>query len=215
MSDHTCNNTCLIVNRDGTIVCTITGRCQSQFISANEYRVDIQEIYTSKTHAREHRTKKRDSVAISHDVVRTEVEKYTNLLLFSKKRSDMCDRVRDRNAYDHNHKRHYKKRRRVEILEFDPEQFAKISTDVSQIIIRLLKHRSSSKLKSLIVALLFLKQHGKEYVTKSTKPFVITRSEYLYVHLPSISDLHLFGIQKNMIRIGSNIIQKIVRNISE
>ena len=65
----------------------------------------------------------------------------------------------------------------------------------------------------MIIALLFLKQHGKEYKTKTQDNFVIRRSEYLYEHLPSVSDLHLFNVQKNLIRIGSNTIQKIVRNI--
>jgi len=101
----------------------------------------------------------------------------------------------------------------VNILEFDAAVFDELCSDVSSIAIQLLQKEKAVKIKPIIIALLFLKQHGKEYTTKTKDKFIIKRSEYLYQHLPSISDLHLFHVQKNLIRIGSNIIQKIIRNI--
>ena len=214
MSEHVCSTECLFVNRDGTIVCKMTGRCQSQFISANEYHIDTQELYTVKSHVRDYKGKKREKHSITAiETITIEVEKYLRLLLYSKKRNDMCQSESKIESSKSNHKRHYKKRRKITILEFNETKFKEISNSVCKIISRLLQHKPSSKLKPLIVALLFLKQHGKKYTTKTKDTFDIVRSEYLYQHLPSISDLHLFDIQKNLVRIGSNTIQKIVRNI--
>jgi hypothetical protein len=203
------------VNRDGTIVCRVTGRCQRQFICANEYRIETNDLYQPiATQGQEFKHSKRaDSVpSLSHDNIRTEVEKYVRLLLYSNTRNDISSECGSK-PLKKKAKRHYKKRRKVSILQFEKTIFNEICQDVSSTIITLMGHNRSTKLKPLIIALLFLKQHGKAYKTKTQEQFIIKRSEYLYENLPSVSDLHLFSVQKNLIRIGSNTIQKIVRNI--
>lgn len=216
MSEHICsNNTCLFVNRDGTIVCRVTGKCHSQFICSNEYKIETNDLFNNIVHKSSEikQNKKNDFHApCSHDTVKMEVEKYVRLLLYSKIRDDICRNSTSQPAKK-KQKRHYKKRRKVDILEFNQNVFDEICGDVSSIIIQLLKQEKSAKVKPMIIALLFLKQHGKEYKTKTQDTFIIKRSEYLYQHLPSVSDLHLFSVQKNLIRIGSNTIQKIIRNI--
>lgn len=216
MSEHICsNNDCLFVNRDGTIVCRVTGKCHKQFICSNEYKIETNDLFTSLVRqGQETKHSKRSEFhqSLSHDNIKLEVEKYVRLLLYSNTRID----ISTKNALKptkKKQKRHYKKRRKVAILEFNKIVFEEICQDVSNIIIQLTRQDKTTKTKPLIIALLFLKQHGKEYTTKTQDKFVITRSEYLYQHLPSVSDLHLFSVQKNLIRIGSNTIQKIVRNI--
>lgn len=216
MVEHICSNeTCLFVNRDGTIVCRVTGRCKSQFICSNEYRIETNDLFIPvASQGQEYKQSKRNekSHQVGHDNIRTEVEKYVKLLLYSKTRNDISSNE-VKKPTKKRQKRHYKKRRKVAILDFNQTVYDEICQDISTIIIKLMEHNKGSKLKPLIIALMFLKQHGKEYTTKTKDKFTIKRSEYLYEHLPSVSDLHLFNIQKNLIRIGSNTIQKIVRNI--
>jgi len=216
MTEHSCSNkTCLFVNRDGTIVCRVTGKCHKQFICSNEYKVEKHELFSSVARiGLDHKYTKRVDYnhVISHDHIKLEVAKYVKLLLYSSTRKDISENSVS-NPNQKNQKRHYKKRRKVAILQFNEEVFDTICEDVSGIVIKLTKQEKSVKIKPMIIALLFLKQHGKEYKTKTQDKFIIRRSEYLYEHLPSVSDLHLFNVQKNMIRIGSNSIQKIVRNI--
>jgi len=216
MSEHICSsNDCLFVNRDGTIVCRMTGKCHEQFICSNEYKIETNDLFSSLVRqGQETKHPKRSEFhnTFSHDNIKIEVEKYVRLLLYSNTRIDISTKNSSKPAKK-KQKRHYKKRRKVAILNFNKTIFEEICQDVSNIIIQLTKQEKTTKIKPLIIALLFLKQHGKEYKTKTKDTFVITRSEYLYQHLPSVSDLHLFSVQKNLIRIGSNIIQKIVRNI--
>jgi len=214
MSQHVCSiETCLFVNRDGLIICKLTGRCKKQFICANEYKIETTDLFTKVTsHCNEYKSTKRNENKTFFGIedIKKEVERYVRLLLYSSIRNDIST---DEKHPKKKQKRHYKKRRKIQILVFNQEIFTDICTDVSLTIHDLTRHNKTTKLKPLIVSLLFLKQHGKEYKTKTQNKFIIKRSEYLYQHLPSISDLHLFSVQKNMIRIGSNIIQKIIRNI--
>ena len=216
MVDHCCSTeSCLFVNRDGTIVCRVTGRCQQQFICANEYRIETNDLFTPiATQCNEYKHSKRNetNTSISHDIIYSEVGKYVRLLLYSNTRNDISSDMVEKPEKG-KRKRHYKKRRKVSVLPFEESVFNEIRRDISDTIIKLMKNNRSTKLKPLIIALLFLKQQGKVYKTKTKNKFVIKRSDYLYENLPSISDLHLFHIQKNLIRIGSNTIQKIVRNL--
>jgi len=207
MTQHICkNSTCLFVNRDGVVVCRITGRCKKQFICANEYRVETNDLFTPiAKQSQQHVSNKRETNnGLTEIHIIKEVNRYVRLLLYSNIRNDISANT---SISQHNKKRrmHYKKRRKVEILEFKKNVFETICNDIQDLIIKLSKYNRSLKLKSIIIALLFLKQHGKEYKTKTQNKFIITRSEYLYDHLPSVSDLHLFSIQKNLNGRNQNI----------
>jgi len=216
--EHVCSNdTCLFVNRDGIITCKVTGKCYNQFVCANHYKVETNDLFTNLTQqSHEHRqNKKSDSVAKRSSLsIQNEVEKYVNLLLYSKIRNDIASKFPPVQQTNKKQRRHYKKRRKVAILEYKEETFKEICNEITASIFKLTQlSKQNTKTKPMIIALLFLKQHGKEYKTKTQNTFLIKRSDFLYHHLPSISDLHLFNIPKNLIRIGSNIIQKIIRNI--
>lgn len=213
MNAHKCDKQCLFVNRDGTIVCRQTGKCFDQFISQNDFKIDHHDLFAAvKTIKSELRAPRREPV-VSEELIRSETSKYMQLLLYSKTRSDLCSKNSNREKDTTSGHRHYKRRRKVEIIEFDKREITIITEEIVSNVSILMKKKPNSKLKAILIALLFLKQQGKVYKTKSGTLFTIHRSEYLYKHLPSISDLHAFKISKNLVRIGSNIIQKIVRNI--
>ena len=213
---HICDQDCLIVNRDGIVICRTTGVCRKQFITANEYKVDTNPFHIKNLKNTEFKGCKKNIVKkIDPEIIKNEVETFLKTLLYSKKRKDLFSKLSSVTTQKNTppQKRHHKKRRTVSVLEFDEEQFRIITNNVCEIIQELFLKKQSLKLKPLIIALLYLKQHGKIYNTKSQKKFEIKQSDYLYNNLPSVSDLHLFGFQKNLIRIGSNTIQKIVRNM--
>mgnify|MGYP003990836695 FL=1 len=136
---HSCSDkTCLFVNRDGTIVCRETGKCQAQFICSNEYKVETKDLFsTIERLGIDHKHTKRsdNSPVISHDNIKLEVAKYVKLLLYSKARNDISANT-DPLPSGKKQKRHYKKRRKVAILDFDTMVFDTICRDVSEIIIK-------------------------------------------------------------------------------
>ena len=181
MADHICSNDiCLFVNRDGTIICRKTGRCFSQFICSNEYKIETNDLFNNILHkCHETKQSKKHDTPCSHDTIKIEVQKYIQLLLYSNIRNDICRNSTSPPVKKKN-RRHYKKRRKVNILEFDAAVFDELCSDVSSIAIQLLQKEKAVKIKPIIIALLFLKQHGKEYTTKTKDKFIIKRSEYLY-----------------------------------
>jgi len=213
MNPHKCDKECLFVNRDGTIVCRQTGRCYTQFISQNDFKIDHHDLFAAvKTVKTEIRAPRRE-IVVSTEHIESETKKYLQLLLYSKTRSDLCSKNGDRENDETKGRRHYKRRRKVEIIEFDEREITTITTQIVANVSVLMKTKHNAKLKAILIAILFLKQQGKQYRTQSGELFTIQRSSYLYKNLPSISDLQSFKIPKNLVRIGSNIIQKIVRNI--
>jgi len=211
---HVCGEECLIVNRDSTIVCRITGHCQQQFISRCDFKVDRSKLFTAFDQTSTNYSKNKCTVTPPDVNV---VKEITKLLLFSNKRSKITSASTSNDGNQINNHPHHRKRRKILKLEPD-DQILKDICESVRAVTKKIEETASSLLnknshRALIVATLYLMQHGKTYTSKSGTRTVIPQIQYLYCNLPPISVLEHFGIAKNIVRIGSNLIQKIARNI--
>lgn len=218
---HVCSDECLIVNRDHTTICRVTGKCYSQYINANPFYNDQtphllphDDARTLKRqHVRRHRTAigsrspssdkpgPRPKPHFNEDEVIRQIEALIELLLYSSKRT--TGRTKP-----HASKHHYKKRRLVLSIPRDPEEVRKAVDAVFTVVLMVYKQRPFLKIKPIIVGSLYLMQHGKQF-----KQFSIERNQYLHSNLPSVSDLPRFDVAKNLVRIGSNVIIRCARGL--
>lgn len=207
--DHECGPTCTIVNRDGTIVCKLTGRCQEQYIARSEFHVE--RTHMSIPFHNRHATKSAVLNKCSRNYAC--VEPIIRLLLYSPERASIsflgCVNTPINPA------EHHKKWRRVTQLEENKTKITELCHKVTTILNQVSKNMilNANKKKAVVVASLYLMQHGKEYRTRDGTKFKIRQDTFLYNNLPPITDLPHFKIQKNCVRIGSNLIQKTTREI--
>lgn len=222
MSDHKCSESCLRFNRDATMVCSVTGKCFHQYISSNEFTLDCSAYFTTKaetenkkkTSSKTSRAAKRPKPRFDDAAIQSDIYRLLRLLLYSKKREELNNRHLKRvEKCKQFSNKHHKKRRVVEIIDIDENILKQITETVFAIVKMVNKHRPYLKLKPVMLGTIYQMQHGKSYQTKSGKTFKIERSVYLYKYLPSISDLNSFGLQKNLIRIGGNVIQSVAREL--
>ena len=75
------------------------------------------------------------------------------------------------------------------------------------------KQALEGKRQAVAIAALYLMKKGKTYTTLSKTTYCLPQSKYLCDHLPHIGQLRFLGIPKNLVRIGTNIIQDVIRNI--
>jgi hypothetical protein len=207
---HACSNKCLRVNRDGTIICSKTGKCQEQFISRNDYNPTSQHLFQrysikTTTNATTNHPKQRDSPKKKHvpdQLILADENAYilsvvANILTIGGPGS-----TESRNQAVNQLKQH---RETTDITSEIQTLFETLND----------QNALAGKRKSVIIASLYLmRDGGKTYSTRTGSDYTISnRSDFLQAYLPSISELRLLGIRKNLVRIGSNLIQRIIRNI--
>ena len=210
--EHKCDDKCLIVNSDSTLVCKLSGECYHQFISANSFRVEPMQMILPRVKPETRQVKKTRPRPVTNDTqLREKIVNIIHNLLYSPVRQTLSSKQVPPTPVS---KRHHKKRRTIQDnLERNPQIVDQVANETLTILKMVLSQRPFIKHKSIVLASIYLQQHGKEFETKSGQIFRIRECQYLYKHLPSIGDLKLFGFAKNMIRIGTNIIQEVARDI--
>lgn len=231
---HVCDESCLFTNRDFTTVCKVTGRCYNQYINSNVFYNDAQSslipVGNKKREmldkAREttnlpNKTTKRKRKKKAHylrpkphfdcEVVRSNIHRTVCSLLYSQHREtadafNIRENIIDTNADSRRH--HYKKRRSVLKVKYDETIVSGVVDDVYGVVRMVYNQRPFLKIIPIVIGSLYLMQHGKRF-----RSFEIKQNEYLYRHLPSVSDLPNFSFQKNMVRIGSNVIIRCARSL--
>lgn len=183
--EHTCTKECLVVNRDGTIVCNVTGVCKQQYICRNDYVPKGQLFAPFETKCGKKQRK-------SHKA--TEPKQTLNT-------------VREK-TYITN-----------KIEQITTTRLLADETDTLVVLILrvfLILHAQNAlkgKKQAIVVSILYLTRQGKEYTSINGTVFDIPKIEGMINVLPPINDLRDIGIRKNQIRIGSNLIQRVLRNI--
>lgn len=139
------------------------------------------------------------------EAVRSNIRQTVCTLLYSQNREFMdADSSSVLTTID----QHYKKRRSVTKVAYDSSVVDQVVDDVYQVISMVFSQRPFLKIAPIIIGSLYLMQHGKRF-----KSFEIRQNPYLHQHLPSVSDLPNFSYQKNLVRIGSNVIIRCARSL--
>ena len=214
--EHTCDERCLIVNGDSTLVCRVTGECFQQFISANLFKVEPMQMImpSSPTGGGRPVKKARQLPSVNDRQIYEKIRSIVMNLLYSDVRQSLSSDTHQCELPSASSHRHHKKRRIIrDDLKVDSNIVDSVVEETASILKMVLEKRPFLKHKSVIIAGIYLQQHGKNFQTKSGKQFNIRDCEYLYTHLPSIGDLKRFGFPKNLVRIGTNIIQEVTRDI--
>ena len=218
---HACTTECQFLNRDNAWVCSQTGKVGHQLICSNEISGETNDLsFVPKARAtgtngrKKYTRNSRAAPDFTEPKVRKEVEDFVIKLLYSDKRS-LCQHQKAKrvDAVKSVSAQHHKKRRVIETIERNEEELGLIVDQVFQILKMIHEAKPFVKKKPIILGTLFLMQYGKKFTTRSGTVFKIVRSKYLWKHLPSISDLNLFGFEKSLVRIGKNAIQQCAREL--
>ena len=205
---HAHTTSCIVINRDGTLVCRHDGRCVSQFICADPFRCDRVVSHGKRGAAKtiKHTQRRPRRPAFDDSAASADVEKVLSNLLFGKARAALCC-----NGAKHTHaKQSAHHRRKRTLLHLDPADAHPLE-GVAAVVLRMLAmvHNTGplGRTNSVILGTLYLMQHGKSF-----DGLDIPRSGFLYDHLPSITDLPAFGYQRSAVRVGKNTILACARS---
>lgn len=222
---HVCTEHCIVLNRDSRYVCRVTGQCYHQYINTNPFYTDKEPqmpafAVPKATASPKPKPRRRAASSkaggarprpnLTAESIQQQIHRLLNLLLFSSKRSSVeedkkssrQDKIRSVSS------RHHRKRRKLERAQVSDDRRRAIEADVHRIVSFCHAHRPFLKIEPLILGALYLMQHGK-----TMRSLTIPKHDVLYLYLPSISDLPLFNLRKNIVRIGSNTIIRCAREL--
>ena len=193
---HKCSEDCLFVNRDGTIICRKTGICRQQYICRNDFKPKAANLFvdfeTKKQNARARGRIYNVSRKKPRQLLCSEEPRHMNADIEKQFIEHLLDKLvgKDTNAP----------------LSIVKEVLALFGTLHD-------KQALEGKRQAIAIAALYLMKKGKVYNTLSGTRYSLPQSNFLCDHLPHIGDLRFLGISKNLVRIGTNCIQDIIRNI--
>jgi len=219
--DHVCDRECQFLNRDSAWVCRVTGKVGNMLICFNEISGAGNDLeclpakrITGTNGKKRYARSTRAPPEFKEEKVKAEIETFVTSLLYSEMRSEcQHQKVKRAAAVETIKNVHHKKRRVVMTLVRDEKELGVIVQQVFDILQMINDSKPFTKKRPVILGSLFLMQHGKSFETRSGKTFQIVRSEYLWQHLPSISDLSFFGLEKSLVRVGKNVIQSVAREL--
>lgn len=201
MPKHTCDDTCRVVNRDHTMVCSVTGQCFGQYMSRNYHNDDAFEMLVRRPARPPKRQRPGLDLAKVAPAVRTTYE----LLLWGEPRKRLEGATAAVGTA------HHKKRRLLRPAPRDEELQRAVCDAVADIVRVVAEHKPFTKLNTVVLGALYLMQHGKRFTTAGGTQWDIPRFEHLQRHLPSISDLPSFGFNRSLVRVGKNTIMAAAR----
>lgn len=190
---HHCSKACLCVNRDGTIVCCITGICKDQVICRNDFKPQTNTIFTkfqtkdNCINATAH-SKQKTQFKLKHPILVSNLNPKAEIRLIL---TTMAQVLKQRNII----------------------KDQQVAFEIYQLFVVLYKANAlKGKREAVVVASLYLMKDGKKYQSLYGVMYTLMQHKYLIAVLPSIANLRFTRIPKNLIRIGSNLIQRVLRD---